>query len=92
MSVSVAEEPMQLRVDLPVVLAAGQAGQVWPQRDEDGAEPPDHERRAPELVGARWFIGGKTEDKPEYVLSLYWRAIKKMERRAEQPQNLHAAS
>jgi len=33
-----------------------------------------------ELVGARWFIGGKTEDKPEYVLSLYWRAIKKMER------------
>ena len=33
-----------------------------------------------ELVGVRWHIGGKTEQKPEYVLSLYWRATKKMER------------
>ena len=33
-----------------------------------------------ELVGVRWFVGGKSPDKPEYILSLYWRALKKMER------------
>jgi hypothetical protein len=33
-----------------------------------------------ELVGYRWSVAGKTPDKPEYVLSLYWRALKRMKR------------
>lgn len=33
-----------------------------------------------ELVGFRWFVGGRSKEKPEYILSLYWRALKSLKR------------